>query len=75
MPLHVAALAGRDRLPEQLERRGREPAGDGQAGRVVHLPGRQLLQLAGAHDQRVRHRGAPVRGDPAEEVLHREAVP
>ena len=52
VPLHVRALAGRDRLPEQLERGGRQPPGDRQRGRVVHLPGRERLQLGGVHHDR-----------------------
>src|SRR3984885_6315585 len=52
VPLHVRALAGRDRLPEQLECRGRQAAGDRQRGRVVDARGRERFELGGVHHSR-----------------------
>ena len=73
VPLHVRALAGRDRLPEQLERGGRQPPGDRQRGRVVDLPGRERFQLGGVHHDRPGGARADRGADRAKEVGHVEA--
>ena len=66
--LHVGAEAGRDRLPEDLEGGGRQPPGDRQRRRVVHLAGRQRLELGRVHHHRPRDHRPDRVGKPAEEV-------
>ena len=73
MPVHVRALARRDRLPEQLERGGRQAPGDRQRGRVVDLRGRKRFELGGVHHDRPGGARPDARADRAKEVGHVEA--
>src|SRR6185369_13424936 len=66
-------LPGRDDVPEQLERRGRQLPGDPQRRRVRDGAGWDLLEFAVVHDERPLRAGVDGVADAGEEVGHGEA--